>query len=216
MDWELFEQGGLIMYPLTLCSVLAVAITIERLFCLRRSRIIRPEIVSVLDNIKGPEDFGLALSVCNQYDGPFAHVIKSALDNRHLPFDEIKEAIIDQGRQEMGSLQKGMVVLETVAGVSPLLGLLGTVLGMIKVFQEISVVGVGQGNLLAGGIAEAILTTAAGLFIAIPALVLFNFFTTRAESLILEIEKYSNGLLKKLRGYQLAETKAGRADGGID
>ena len=205
MGWELFDQGGLIMYPLTLCSVLAVAISLERVFCLRRTRIIRPEIVSVLENIKGPEDFGLALSVCNQYDGPFAHVIRGGLDNRHLPLDEIKEAILDQGRQEMGSLKKGMVVLETVASVSPLLGLLGTVLGMIKVFQENSVVGVGQGNLLAGGIAEAILTTAAGLFIAIPSLVLYNYFTSKAESLILEIEKYSNGLLKKLRGFQVAD-----------
>jgi biopolymer transport protein ExbB len=102
----------------------------------------------------------------------------------------------------MGTLQKGLVVLETVAGVSPLLGLLGTVLGMIKVFQEISEVGVGQGNLLAGGIAEAILTTAAGLFIAIPSLVFYNYFSSKAESLILEIESYANTLLKKLRGFQ--------------
>ena len=102
----------------------------------------------------------------------------------------------------MGTLQKGLVVLETVASVSPLLGLLGTVLGMIKVFQEISEVGVGQGNLLAGGIAEAIFTTAAGLFIAIPALVFYNTFSSKAESLILEIESYANTLLKKLRGFQ--------------
>ena len=202
MGWELLEQGGLVMYPLILCSILAVAITLERAVSLKRRRIIRPEIVSVLENIKGPEDIGLALSVCSQYDGPFAHVIRVGLDNRHLPPDEIKESILDQGRQEMGALSKGMVVLETVASVSPLLGLLGTVLGMIKVFQRISEVGVGQGNLLAGGIAEAILTTAAGLVIAIPSLVAYNYFSSKAESLILEIEKYANGLLKKLRGFQ--------------
>jgi biopolymer transport protein ExbB len=128
--------------------------------------------------------------------------MSAGLDNRHLPLEEIRESILDQGRQEMGGLQKGLVVLETVASVSPLLGLLGTVLGMIKVFREISEVGVGQGNLLAGGIAEAILTTAAGLFIAIPALVFYNFYSSKAEGLILEIEKYSNALLKKLRGFQ--------------
>ncbi len=202
MGWELFAQGGLMMYPLSLCSILTLAITLERAFSLRRHRIIRGEIVSVIENIKGPEDIGLAVSVCNQYEGPFAQVVRTGLDNRHLPPDEIKESIVDQGRQETGKLQKGIVVLETVASVSPLLGLLGTVLGMIKVFREISEVGVGQGNLLAGGIAEAILTTGAGLFIAIPSLVFFNYFSSKAESLILEIEKYSNALLKKLRGFQ--------------
>ncbi len=207
MGWELFEQGGIIMYPLAVCSILALAISLERAFALRRNRIIRPEIVSVIDNIQGPEDIGLALSVCRQYEGPFSNVMRAGLDNRDLPLDEIRESIVDQGRQEMGHLQKGLVILETVAGVSPLLGLLGTVLGMIKVFQQISEVGVGQGNLMAGGIAEAILTTAAGLFIAIPALVCFNFFSHRAENLILEIEKYANALLKKLRGFQVDKAR---------
>lgn len=202
MGWALFEQGGLMMYPLTLCSVLALGIAIERGFALRRRAIIRPEIVSVIDNIQGPKDIGLALAVCQRYNGPFSQVMRAGLDNRHLPFEEIREGILDQGRQEMGALQKGLVVLETVAGVSPLLGLLGTVLGMIKVFQRVSEVGVGQANLLAGGISEAILTTAAGLFIAIPSLVFYNLYSSRAESLILEIEKYANTLLKKLRGFQ--------------
>lgn len=202
MGWELYEQGGLMMYPLSLCSILTLAITLERAFSLRRHRIIRGEIVSVIENIKGPEDIGLAVSVCNQYEGPFAQVVRTGLEGRRLPPEEIKENIVDQGRQEMRKLQKGIVVLETVASVSPLLGLLGTVLGMIKVFREISEVGVGQGNLLAGGIAEAILTTGAGLFIAIPSLVFFNYFSSKAESLVLEIEKYSNALLKKLRGFQ--------------
>ena len=202
MGWDLFEQGGLIMYPLTACSILTLAIALERGFALRRNRVIQPEIVSVIENIEGPEDIGLALAVCRKYDGPFSAVMRAGLDNRRLPVDEIRESILDQGRQEMGALQKGLVVLETVASVSPLLGLLGTVLGMIKVFQQISEVGVGQGNLLAGGIAEAILTTAAGLFIAIPALVCFNYYSAKAEGLVLEIEKFANSLLKKLRGFQ--------------
>lgn len=195
------------MYPLTVCSILALAIALERGFALRRSKIIRPEIVSVIENIEGAEDIGLALSVCRKYEGPFANVMRAGLDNRTLPMDEIRESIVDQGRQEMGHLQKGLVVLETVAGVSPLLGLLGTVLGMIKVFQQISEVGVGQGNLMAGGISEAILTTAAGLFVAIPSLVCFNLYSSRTESLILEIEKYANALLKKLRGFQEDEAR---------
>lgn len=213
MNWDLytalFNQGGLMMYPIAICSIMALSIAIERGFSLRRSRIIRPEIVSVIENIDGQEDVGLAVSVCQRFEGPFANVIMAGLDSRALPPDEIKENIVDQGRQEIGDLEKGLVVLETVASVSPLLGLLGTVIGMIKVFQEISEVGVGQGNLLAGGIAEAILTTAAGLFVAIPSLVLYNFFTSRAESLVLEIEKHSTMLLKKLRGFHTS-TQDGR------
>lgn len=202
MAWDLFHQGGLVMYPLLICSVLALGIAIERGFSLRRTRIIRPEIVSVIENIEGSEDIGLARSVCRRFDGPFANIIRAGLDHLDLPLDEIKESVLDQGRQEMGDLQRGLVVLETVASISPLLGLLGTVIGMIKVFQEISEVGVGKGNLLAGGIAEAILTTAAGLVIAIPAVVFYNLFTSKTESLVLEIEKHSNGLLKKLRGFK--------------
>jgi biopolymer transport protein ExbB len=207
MNWDLysalFDQGGLMMYPIGFASVMALSIAIERAFSLRRSRIIRPEIVSVIDNISGQEDIGLAVSVCQRFEGPFANVIMAGLDSRDFPPEEIKENIIDQGRQEIGDLSKGLVLLETVATVSPLLGLLGTVIGMIKVFEEISEVGVGKGDLLAGGIAEAILTTAAGLFVAIPSLVLFNFFSSRAETLILEIEKHSTTLLKKLRGFQI-------------
>jgi biopolymer transport protein ExbB len=215
MNWDLysalFDQGGLMMYPIGLASVMALSIAIERAFSLRRSRIIRPEIVSVIENINGQEDIGLAVSVCQKFEGPFANVIMAGLDSRGFPPEEIKENIVDQGRQEIGDLSKGLVVLETVAGVSPLLGLLGTVIGMIKVFQEISEVGVGQGNLLAGGIAEAILTTAAGLFVAIPSLVLYNFFTSRTETLILEIEKHSSTLLRKLRGFQVKAAE--EADG---
>lgn len=219
MNWDLysalFEQGGLMMYPIGLASVMALSIAIERAFSLRRSRIIRSEIVSVIKSISGQEDIGLAVSVCQKFEGPFANVIMAGLDSRDFSPEEIKENIVDQGRQEIGDLSKGLVVLETVAGVSPLLGLLGTVIGMIKVFKEISEVGVGQGNLLAGGIAEAILTTAAGLIVAIPSLVLYNFFTTRAETLILEIEKHSSTLLRKLRGFQAraAITKSEEAEG---
>ena len=135
MGWALFEQGGLVMYPLALCSVLALGIAIERGFALRRRAIIRPEIVNVIDNIQGPEDIGLALNVCQQHKGPFSAVMHAGLENRHLSLEEIRESILDQGRQEMGVLQKGLVVLETVAGVSPLLGTFGHCSGHDKGFS---------------------------------------------------------------------------------
>jgi biopolymer transport protein ExbB len=104
----------------------------------------------------------------------------------------------DEGRQEVRLLQRGLVSLETVAAVAPLLGLLGTVLGMIKVFTVIETLGVGQAKALSGGISEALVTTATGLLIGIPALIAYNFFNHRAEAFVLDMEKYVILLLNKL------------------
>ena len=109
MNWDLysalFSQGGLMMYPIVVCSVMALSIAIERAFSLRRSKIIRPEIVSVSENICGKEDGGLAVSVCQRFEGPFANVIMAGLDSRDLEPEEIKQNIVDQGRQEIGDLE---------------------------------------------------------------------------------------------------------------
>jgi biopolymer transport protein ExbB len=197
--WDFLVKGGICMIPLSLCSVAALAIVIEKWISLRRRKIIVPEVVGVLENIKGTNDFPLAVSICEKHHGPFANIIRIALENHSLPREEIKETLFDQGRQEVHQLEKGLGVLETVAGIGPLLGLLGTVLGILKVFKVIAVMGVGQATSLAGGISEALITTIAGLFIGIPALVAYNYFGNKAETLVLEIEKYSNRLLNKIR-----------------
>ncbi len=196
--WEFLAKGGICMIPLFACSVAGLAIVIEKWISLRRRKIIVPEVVSVLENIKATNDFPLAVSICEKHDGPFANIIRIGLENHALPREEFKEALSDQGRQEVHQLEKGLGVLETVAGIGPLLGLLGTVLGILKVFKVISVMGVGQASALAGGISEALITTIAGLFIGIPALVAYNYFGNKAESLVLEIEKYSNRLLNQI------------------
>jgi biopolymer transport protein ExbB len=196
--WEFLVKGGICMIPLFMCSVAGLAIVIEKFYSLQRRKIIVPEVVGVLENIKGTNDFPLAISICEKHHGPFANIIRIALENHSLPREEIKETIFDQGRQEVHQLEKGLGVLETVAGIGPLLGLLGTVLGILKVFKVISVMGVGQATSLAGGISEALITTIAGLFIGIPALVAYNYFGNKAEGLVLEIEKYSNRLLNKI------------------
>jgi biopolymer transport protein ExbB len=194
-------KGGITMIPLFLCSIAALAVAIERAIALRRRQVIVPEVVSVLENVKGTKDFGLALSICEKHHGPFANVIRLSLENHGLPREELKEALLDQGRQEVHRLERGLGVLETIAGIAPLLGLLGTVLGILKVFKVISVMGVGQATALAGGISEALITTIAGLFIGIPALVAYNYFAHRSEALVLEIEKYSNRLLNKIHAF---------------
>ena len=199
---EFFGKGGFVIYPLLLCSIIGLAIVIEKFLSLRRKKVIIPEIVSVLDNIKGPGDIGLALSICEKHKGPFPNIIRIGLENRNLPKEEIKETLNNQGRQEVHSLEKGLVILETVAGIAPLMGLLGTVIGILKVFNVISVMGVGQATAMAGGISEALITTIVGLSIGIPAVVGYNYFTDKAETLILEIEKYSALLLKKVTSFQ--------------
>jgi biopolymer transport protein ExbB len=202
--WQFLVKGGITMIPLALCSILGLAIVIEKSFSLRRKRIIIPEIINVLENIKGPDDIGLALSICERHEGPFANIIRVGLQNRALPKDELKEVLVDQGRQEANVLERGLVMLETVASVAPLLGLLGTVLGIFKVFNVIAALGVGQASALSAGLSEAIITTIVGLFIGIPALVVYNYFTKKAEDLILEIEKHSSALLRKVTLFQTA------------
>lgn len=200
--WQFLVKGGVIMIPLALCSILGLAIVIEKAIALQRRKVIIPEIVAVLDNIKGTDDIGLAMSICEKYEGPFANVIRVGLENRELPKEEIKEALVDQGRQEVRVLERGLVILETIAGIAPLLGLLGTVIGILKVFNVIAEMGVGQASALSGGISEALITTIVGLTVGIPAVVLFNYFSDRAEDLVLEIEKYSSALLKKVAAFQ--------------
>ena len=186
------------MYPLFLSSILAMAIVLERFWSLRRKRILIPQIIAVIDQIKTPEDFALARSVSEKFEGPFSRIVLICIDNRDLPLEELRAMVEDEGRQQVRSLNRGLPMLETIAGVAPLLGLLGTVLGMIKVFNVIQTLGVGQAKALSGGIAEALVTTATGLIIGIPALIFFNYFQSRAEGLILDIEKHTLTLINKI------------------
>lgn len=200
--FDFISKGGIVMYPLMLCSIVGLAIIIEKALSLRRRKVIIPEVVSVLDNIKGPGDVSLALSICEKHKGPFANIIRVGLENQTLNREDLKELLNDQGRQEVHQLERGMVLLETVAAVAPLLGLLGTVTGILDVFNVISVMGIGQATALSRGISEALITTIVGLSIGIPAVVVYNIFSNKAESLILEIEKYSALLLSKVTGFK--------------
>jgi len=206
---DIFESGGIMMYPLLLASIIGVTIIIERLFNLRKKKILVPEIVAVLDKINEMENFSLVRSVCEKFEGAFSQITVSCIDNRDLPPDELRILIEDEGRQKVRSLNRGLGVIETIAGIAPLMGLLGTVLGMIKVFDVIQTLGVGQARALSGGISEALITTAAGLMIGIPALIFYNYLSSRSESLILDIEKYTVLLLNKImRLNHITEAKA--------
>ncbi len=205
--WEMILKGGIVMIPLFLTSIIGLAVVIERALFLRRRRILRPDVLDLIERIESPEDADKAIYGLGQKEGPFSNVVKVSLENRNRPRVEMKEAIVDQGRHEARTLERGLLVLETVAGISPLLGLLGTVLGMVKVFRVISEQGLGQTQSLSGGISQALITTVVGLTIAIPALVAYNYFNHKVEDLVLEIEKHSSALLKKLDFFNAAGKK---------
>ncbi len=208
------QKGGIVMIPLLLGSVLALAIVIERAFQLRTKKVLTGEIVNAIERIESVEDIRVAERICEANPGPFAGIILVALRNRDLGAEELKEAILDQGRQEIRTLERGLVALETIAAAAPLLGLLGTVTGMIKVFNVISKQGIGQASYLSGGISEALITTVTGLVIGIPALVAYNLLTARAESLVLDIEKYSSGLLRNIRSMKGGDPGTGARRSG--
>lgn len=203
--WNFLSKGGIIMIPLFLCSLVGLAIVIEKLISLRRRVVFIPEVISLIENISSPKDIALVLTVCEKYRGPLPNIVRSALQNRHLSREELNELILDQGRQEIRTLERGLVALETVAAISPLLGLLGTVIGILKVFEVISELGVGQATALSGGISEALITTIVGLAIGIPAVVAYNYFTNRAENFVLDIEKYTTSVILKLRSFRAQE-----------
>jgi len=197
---ELIERGGPLMIALLICSILAVAIIIERLFSLRRSRIMRVDVLMEIEISLKKGDLPTALSWARGTPAPMTRIAEVALINSDKAKADIRSAVEEAGRMEVPRLERYMTILQTITVISPLLGLLGTVTGMINVFQTIVSEGTGNANILAGGISEALLTTAAGLSIAIPALVFYNFFNKRIEHLVVEMEHLSVTLIELLTG----------------
>ena len=195
---EFLKSGGLVMVPLALCSILAVAITVEKLWNLRRRKILGTEgFETLLALIEGGR-IDKASDVCRRRPGIFYRIIGAGLDHHRYGRDEVKQAIVDAGRQEIPRLTRYLGPLGTIAGIAPLLGLFGTVTGMIKVFRVIAALGVGHASDLAEGISEALITTASGLPIAIFALVMYNYFSDKAEAIVLEIEKRAIEITRQL------------------
>ncbi len=186
------------MIPLLFCSILAVAIVIERWISLKRKNVLNTETVWVIENVHGLDDINKALSQSKNRNDAFSNIISTTLESYSTTPETTKENVEEQGKIEVRKLEKGLVILETIAGIAPLLGLLGTVLGMIEVFDVISIEGVTRTASLSSGISEALITTVAGLSIGIFALVFYNYLTNKAENLVAEIEHYSTKLLQKL------------------
>lgn len=196
MEWLI--GGGPIMIPLLICSILSLAVIIERAINLRRDKILKPEIIQTIEAIRTQEDIPFAISKCEVISGPFSNLLRRILVNNHLSREEKFIDIQAAGRQETKALEKRLLVLEVITAVAPLLGLLGTVLGLEDIFGIISELGLGQAKAFSGGLAMAIRTTVFGLFIAIPSLVAFSYFDKKVDAFVLEMEEYSMHILNKL------------------
>jgi len=197
--YELFLKGGFLMYPIAFCSVIALGIFLERLFFLRRKRVIPRDFLIAIEDLIVRGKLAEGITLCKQNNSVISHVLKTALEHYTSRREVIKERIEEVGRREAASLESYINVVGTVAGIAPLLGLLGTVSGMIKSFNIISLQGVADPASLAGGISEALITTAAGLVVAIPAYVMYRYLMNKADSLILEMEESSIGMLDILK-----------------
>lgn len=192
----LFEQGGYLSVPLALCSLIAFAIVIERLLWgPSRARVIPPALEQETRRLMSEGKYDELRGICRAEKSPLARIILSVLRNAGRKRIEAIEAVQVQGKREVLELQRYLNVLGTIAAISPLLGLLGTVFGMIETFTVIQDQGVGNASALAGGISEALITTAAGLSIAIPTLVFYRYFLQKAKKLIVDIESLAVELL---------------------
>lgn len=207
--WELIRAGNIMMIPLGLCSLVGLTVFLERLFALRRSRIIVPEVAEAVATLPASDSSEIAYAIIGRNPGPFATVVKAGLDHAEDEWQITRDVLQETGRQEAVRLVRNLNILEIVAAVAPLLGLLGTVTGMIRVFAAVSTVGLGDPEVMSSGISEAMVTTAAGLIIGIPTLVAFHWLQGRADSIIFDLERYASQTLDFLRERKLRRGAAG-------
>ncbi|MBN1225811.1 MAG: MotA/TolQ/ExbB proton channel family protein [Deltaproteobacteria bacterium] len=188
------------MYPILFCSVLSLAIFLERLWALRKKMILPPDFISKVEELVERDKVEDAIFLCHGNDSTIARIFLAGLKNARLGMWLVKESIEEKGRREGILLERNIGALLTIANLSPLLGLLGTVSGMIKSFNTISTYNVSSAAPLAGGIAEALITTAAGLLVAIPTLVVYRFLLDKAQMLIFQMEESSTKLIDAMEG----------------
>jgi biopolymer transport protein ExbB len=200
--WQIFLAGGPVMWPILFCSIAAFQIILEKLWQLHRVNIDTQNLLSgILEKMKRHE-VKEALDTCDKTKSPIGRILKAGILKYDRPRPQIQEAIEDASLYEVPKLERKLTALATIAHISPLLGLLGTVTGMVNCFQTIqskstSFRPVSPGD-LAGGIWEALLTTVAGLVVAIPTFVAYNYLVSRINNFILEMEKASTELVNFL------------------
>lgn len=197
---DLLKPGGMVMFPLLLCSVLALAIIIERFWTLRVSRLAPKDLVNELWGwIKRKELNSKKLRELKDA-APIGRILAAGLVNAKHGREIMKESIQDEASHVVHEMERFLTTLGSVAAIAPLLGLLGTVVGMIKVFSQLQLEGAGNAAALADGISEALITTAAGLTVAIPALIFHRYFTRRVDEIVVDMEQDALRLVEIVHG----------------
>ena len=187
--FELVKSGGWLMIPIILCSMASLAIIAERFWSLRFDKVLPKHLVATVWNSVKNDTFQSSDIELLSKQSALGKILSAGLINRNQPRERIKESIEERGREVVHELERFLDVLGTIAAISPLLGLLGTVVGMIAVFATITTQGVGDPGALAGGISQAMVTTAGGLSVAIVSLVFYRYFRRRVDSIVVEMER---------------------------
>ncbi len=207
----MIQAGGWLMLPILLCSVLALAIVVERFWSLQRKRIVPRHLVAQVWHWQRSGEIDDQRIEALSKSSPLGRVLAAGLLNREHPREIMKESVEESGRQVVHELERYLNTLGTIASITPLLGLLGTVIGMIHVFTAITSMGVGNPTVLAGGISQALITTAAGLSVAIPSLMFYRYFRGRVDELVLKMEDEALKLIDVMHGERERDEQRGAA-----
>ena len=194
----LFADGGWMMYPLTLCSMIALGVIFAKFWTLHVAHRGTDRVLEEVEEAAITGDVSAAIEICRDTPGPAGAILLAGLrriQTRRLVAGELESAVATTGTIELGFLERGLVILATIANVAPLMGFLGTVVGMVLAFAAIELAGDVDPTLVAGGIKVALLTTAAGLLIAVPVNISYNFFVTRIDKLIVDMEQGTQKIL---------------------
>lgn len=194
---SLYERGGPIIALIGVLSIVATAIVIERLLFFRRNRVDEDSLINRLKQVLQKRNYDEALAICEARPSPITNLMKVGIEHREYSREVVKTAISDAAKLEIPNMERYLTSLGTIAHVTPLLGLLGTVTGNIQAFGVLGESGFGTGDpaVLAGGISEALLTTAAGIIVSIPALAFYNYLVNRVNHSIIRLEHRVNELV---------------------
>ena len=206
---DLFNDGGWAMWPIAFLLVFGVAIALERLYTLSQAAIDAAGFFEQLEHTMRSGGVKQAAQLCSETRGPVASVLHTGLLRMHRGVDNVEKAIENAGAVQMAFLERGMVWLSTVANLAPMVGFLGTVSGMIGAFQAIKVAGDVEPSLVAGGISEALITTAAGLVVGIIIQFCYNFFSSRIDKIIADMQEHTAGFIDVLIELELKAEEQG-------
>ena len=195
---KFMSLGGPLMWLILLNAAIAVGIFLEKVFHFHRAQINTTDFVNGIRNALKRGNVIEAIALCDETPGPVAQVVKAGTANRERSREEIREAMENAARTEIARLERRLVVLATIAQITPLLGFLGTVLGMIQMFKVIQEAQLPSPGQLAGGVWQALYTTAGGLMVAVPAYIAYNYLVSRVQNLVLDMEKSANEIIRFL------------------